>query len=193
MRAAWAHEQAGQHRKGTDIPYFAHSSAVMHILSQFCKKEDSLIGSLLHDVVEDVPPEIYGVRDMRREFGAWPVRLVLDNTKDQRVSDWHEQTRLYLQHLNAGATDDSLAIAVADKSHGVLTATTEYEEIGDLIWQQKFGGKSPQDKLWAYSSVLEIARRRRVDQQGINFLGDSIAVFRRKLREGGSLEDDGAI
>ena len=192
-RSAWAHEQAGQHRKGTDIPYFAHPVAVMFISSQFTDNEDILIGSLLHDVVEDVSPDIYSADDIDREFGSRVVRLVLDVTKDMQVQDWHERTRLQLRHLGRKALADSLVIALSDKIHGVQTTTAEYEKMGDAIWQQKFSGKTAEDKLWAYDSVLEIGRRRGAKTEQTDLLGDSIALLRRKLREGGSLDDDIAI
>lgn len=38
-RAAWAHEQAGQHRKGTDVPYIVHPSGVMIIASNVTDDE----------------------------------------------------------------------------------------------------------------------------------------------------------
>lgn len=193
MRSAWAHEQAGQHRKGTEIPYIAHSYAVMFISSQFTEKEDILVASLLHDVVEDVDPNIYSANDIRRDFGREVTRLVLDVTKDARELDWHKRSSLYLRHLGSKALDDSLVIALSDKIHGVQTATSEYEKMGDAIWQEKFGGKTAEDKLWVYDSVLEIGRKRNLKVEQTDLLGDLIAVFRRKLSEGGSLEDDVAV
>ena len=195
MRSAWAHEQAGQHRKGGDIPYISHPYAVTLIAAQFTDDEDILVGSLLHDVLEDVSPEIYNQDDMRREFGGSVVRLVLDNTRDKSELDWHKQTRKYLGHLacHDGAVDDSLVITVADKIHGVFRATIEYQKMGDNIWQEKFGGKTASDKLWVYDSVLEIGRQRNVSGEQLDMLSDNIAKFRRKLIEGGSLEDDVAV
>lgn len=193
MRSAWAHEQAGQHRKNSEIPYIAHPYAVMFISSQFTDKEDILIASLLHDVVEDVSPEIYSADDIRRDFGSWVCRLVLDVTKDIEEFDWHRQSNLYLHHLGNKAVGDALIVALSDKIHGVKTATSEYEKIGDSIWQDKFGGKTAKDKLWVYDSVLEIGRIRQVNVEQTDLLGDSIATFRRKLKEGGSLDNDVAV
>ena len=40
--AAWAHEQAGQHRKGSDIPYIMHPFAVLLLATNFTEDEDTL-------------------------------------------------------------------------------------------------------------------------------------------------------
>ena len=47
------HIHAGQFRKGTSIPYFAHLLAVTAIVLEQGGSEDEAIGALLHDAAED--------------------------------------------------------------------------------------------------------------------------------------------
>ena len=49
-KAAWSHEQQGQHRKGSDIPYIIHPVGAMMIASNATDDEDILIACLMHDV-----------------------------------------------------------------------------------------------------------------------------------------------
>ncbi len=193
MRSAWAHEKAGQRLKGTDVPFFVHPMNSLVIVSQFTDDDNILIGILLHDVVEDVDPGDYNIDQIRSDFGATVARIVLDVTKDKSIIDWREQSSRHFQKLASTAIDESLMVVVAEKTDGVYRATEEYDDMGDAIWREKFGGKTPTDKLWAYDSVLKIGRDRGVNSGLTELLGDSIAVLRRKLKEGGSLEDDVAV
>lgn len=158
-RAAWAHEQAGQHRKGTDIPYIIHPVGVMMTASVTTTDEDILIACLFHDVLEDVSSEIYGSEDMKHEFGERVVSIVRDVTKDSSVGGWRARSEVYLDHLANQASDEAVIVGASDKIHNLLSTIEDYKEVGDDIWL-RFGTKSRDDQVWWYTSVLQVITER---------------------------------
>lgn len=168
-RAAWAHEQAGQHRKGTDIPYIIHPFGVMTIAGNVTNDEDILIACLMHDILEDVDSTIYSEHDMRSEFGDRVVSIVKDVTKDDTESDWHKRSKLYLSHLEHEASDEAVIVSGSDKAHNLLSILTDYETVGDELWQ-RFSTKSAEDQLWWYESILKIVKKRNAPDKLIAIL-----------------------
>jgi len=158
-RAAWAHERQNQHRKGTDIPYIIHPFGVMTIAGNFTDDEDILIACLMHDILEDVSPEIYNEFDMRLEFGDDVVAMVRDVTKNQDIVGWHDQSRAYLDHLRNVASTRSVIVSAADKMHNLLSTLADYQTHGDSIWQ-RFSTKSAADQLWWYESIFDVVSTR---------------------------------
>lgn len=74
--AAQAH--AGQRRKFTGEPYIFHPIEVCQILIKHgIGDEDTLVASILHDVVEDCP---IGIDTIERRFGAGVASIVFDLT-----------------------------------------------------------------------------------------------------------------
>lgn len=158
-RAAWAHEKQNQHRTGTDIPYIIHPFGVMAIASNFTDDENILISCLMHDILEDVSPEIYNEFDMSLEFGKDVVAIVRGVTKDRSVLDWHGQSRAYLAHLRDKASVKSVIVSASDKMHNLLSTLTDYQTHGDNLWQ-RFSTKSAADQLWWYESIYDIVSTR---------------------------------
>lgn len=158
-KAAWAHEQAGQHRKGTDIPYIIHPFGVMTIASSVTDDEDILIACLLHDILEDVAESIYDEAEMRRDFGERAVNIVKDVTKDDSLGDWHAVSNGYLQHLEHKASDEAVIVSASDKIHNLQATVIDYEQIGEGLWQ-RFTTKSSADQVWWYESILDVITKR---------------------------------
>lgn len=157
--AARAHEKAGQHRKGTDIPYIIHPFGVMLIASNVTEDEDIFIGCLLHDVLEDVPESIYSKDDMLSDFGERVVAIVSDVTKDDALTDWHERSNAYLDHLKNHASNEAVIVSAADKTHNLQSILTDYTVVGDELWK-RFSTRSAADQLWWYESILAIVHKR---------------------------------
>lgn len=158
-KAAWAHEQAGQHRTGTDIPYIIHPVGVMMIASEATADEDALIACLFHDVLEDVSPEIYSQEGMECEFGERVVSIVRDVTKDSSVGGWKARSEAYLDHLANQASDEAVIVGASDKIHNLLSTIEDYREVGDDIWL-RFSTKSRDDQIWWYTSILQVITER---------------------------------
>lgn len=157
--AAWAHEQQNQHRKGTDIPYIMHPTAVMMIASNVTDDEDTLIACLFHDILEDVDSNIYDELQMADDFGANVVSIVKDVTKDDTEIDWHARSRAYLNHLEHGASDQAVIVSACDKIHNLLSVNTDFQDIGDELWL-RFSTKDKADQVWWYESILDVVTKR---------------------------------
>lgn len=185
-RAAWAHEQAKQHRKGTDIPYIIHPYGVMVIAGSVTDDEDTLIACLMHDVLEDVAASIYDEGQMRQEFGDRVVSIVKDVTKDDSIKDWHERSKAYLNHLEFNGSDEALIVSAADKIHNLLSMLTDYEAVGENLWQ-RFKTKNSADQVWWYQSILDVMQKRNAPKELCQTLSQQLNTLKSKLQSNASL------
>ncbi len=158
-KAAWAHEQQKQHRKGSDIPYIIHPVGVMMIASNVTDDEDILIACLMHDVLEDVDSTIYDEAMMREDFGVRVVTIVKDVTKDDDKKVWRERSKAYLHHLEYKACEQAVIVSASDKIHNLLSVLVDHSTYGDDIWA-RFTTKSSADQLWWYESILRVIKKR---------------------------------
>lgn len=159
-RAAWAHEQQQQHRKGSDIPYIIHPVGVMMIASNVTDDEDVLIACLLHDILEDVSADIYDEAIMSGDFGERVVAIVKDVTHNGS-DDWHERSNEYLRHLEQNASAEAVIVSASDKIHNLLSVLSDYEEYGEALWD-RFTTKNSADQVWWYTEILRVITKRGV-------------------------------
>lgn len=176
-KAAWAHEQTGQHRKGTDIPYIIHPVAVMIIASNITDDEDILIACLLHDILEDVDGNIYDGNKMRDEFGDRVLSIVKNVTKNKNETDWRARSEEYLLHLENEASDEAIILCASDKLHNLVSILIDYSTYGDNIWD-RFTTKSGADQLWWYESILRVIIKRNVSEVLSNQLAEQVRSLR---------------
>lgn len=117
--ASAAHE--GQMRRSGD-PYVSHPVAVAEILIELGLDTDSIIGGLLHDVVEDTPIELPIIE---KEFGSDVALLVDGVTKLGRIpysSREEQQAENIRKMLLAMAKDIRvILIKLADRLHNMRT------------------------------------------------------------------------
>ncbi len=94
----------------------SHVISVALIVSDFNFDEDIIIGTLLHDTLEDtdLPQKIISAR-----FGDYVLQFVLDVTEPPHPNPWQERKRVYLQQLTTTPRDGALVIASADKIHNL--------------------------------------------------------------------------
>lgn len=161
-----------QMRKGTDIPYISHPVAVAMIVSGYTTDEDTIVASILHDILEDVEPTVYSETDMRNDFGDEVVKIVKDVSEDKTAGEpekpWIERKKDYLAHLDSLENEKPLIVSTADKIHNLTDILEEYERIGDSIWQ-KFNA-SKNDELWFYTEFLKIIDKKQIPEQMKNDL-----------------------
>lgn len=168
--SAYVHDRAGHYRKGSEIPYIIHPFGVMLIAATATDDEDTLIASLLHDVREDVPDDIYSEADMLADFGQGVLSIVKDVTKNADEPDWHARGQQYLHHIRHHASPKAVIVTTADKIHNVSSILTDYAVVGDELWQ-RFTTKSAADQLWWYRSVLEVVTERQAPPVLVGQLG----------------------
>lgn len=157
--AARAH--AGQMRKGKDVPYVVHPFSVMLVAAQVTDDEDTLAACLLHDVLEDVAPEIYSEQDMRRDFGDHVTEIVKTVSKDDSIDDWRPRNEAYLDSIRNTELQEALVVCAADKIHNLSDTLADYHTVGDQLWERFHAGR--EDQLWWYGAVLTVMRRRQPD------------------------------
>lgn len=154
-----------QVRKGDGIPFIAHPVAVAFIVSEFTDDKDVICGALLHDVLEDVPKEIYSKKQMLEDFGLNVVEIVegVSEEKDSEMSPkeerrtWKKRKLAYLKNLETDS-EGSLMVCAADKIHNMQSTIDAYKVQGERVW--KAFNSSKEEKLWFHEEVVKIIEGR---------------------------------
>jgi (p)ppGpp synthase/HD superfamily hydrolase len=152
-------KHAGQHRKGTTVPYVAHLLGVAGLVLEAGGDEDLAIAALLHDVVEDCGGAPM-LQEIRRRFGK-RVAHVVDGCTDTDLDPkppWLQRKKDYIAHLRTADADTRL-VSAADKLHNVRSIVATYREIGGRVWE-RFHGKRD-GTLWYYRTLLDEFQRKR--------------------------------
>jgi (p)ppGpp synthase/HD superfamily hydrolase len=152
-------KHAGQHRKGTTVPYAAHLLSVAGLVLEAGGDEDLAIAALLHDVVEDCGGAPV-LKEVRRRFGK-RVAHVVDGCTDTDLDPkppWRQRKENYLKHLRT-ADPDTRLVSAADKLHNVRSIVAAYREIGERVWE-RFHGKRD-GTLWYYRALLDEFKRKK--------------------------------
>lgn len=149
--AVLAHD--GAFRKGTNIPYIVHPMEAALIAGQLADDIDTVMGAVLHDVVEDTQ---YTLEDIRNRFGEKIAGLVADESENKRPDipaeeTWRIRKQESLDHF-AKASKGARIIAFADKLSNLRTIARDHAAIGDELWQ-RFNNHDPKDHFWYYGSI----------------------------------------
>ena len=140
-----------QVRKGTRLPYLTHPANVAIILTRYGCDEDTVVASILHDVIEDCVREGW-TKEMLEEriaekFGAIVLETVLAVTKrllddDGNEFDREERNADYLERL-AGASVRAHWVCAADKLHNGSSVLADLRRTVDpgSVWGRFAGGK----------------------------------------------------
>ena len=147
--AAQAHD--GQFRKGTNTPYITHPYAVGLMLMDAGCSEAVVIAGILHDTVEDTDLTSACIRN---NFGE-SVANIVDGCSENKSLRWRERKTERIEALKTATTEVCL-VTCADKLHNLRTVISEYDDIGDVVWERFHGGAEAQ--AWYYRSVLESLR-----------------------------------
>lgn len=148
-----------QVRKGAvPLPYITHLMAVSLIVAQYTEDEDTFIGALLHDTLEDTD---YTEDEMREDFGDEILKVVRALSEPQDTEEqtytWQERKKAYAEQLKK-APEAALIIAAADKIHNMRTIVEEYyNDHGRFI--RDFGG-SLDDRALMYQDISNTINNR---------------------------------
>lgn len=121
---------AGQLRKGSDIPYVTHVMAVGMILARVTSNENTIVGGIMHDSVEDCKP--YGsitIAWISREFNSEVARIVEDVTEPDKSLPWETRKQAALDHIKF-MQQDSLLVKSADVLHNLSELNLDIENQG---------------------------------------------------------------
>ena len=143
--AAEAHQ--GQYRKGTDTPYITHPYAVGLILMEAGCTEAVIIAGILHDTVEDTDLTLEFIRE---RFGE-DIANIVDGCSENKALRWRARKTERIEALRT-ASPEICTVTCADKLHNLRTIISEYDLIGDTVWDRFHGGV--EDQAWYYQSIL---------------------------------------
>lgn len=143
--AAEAHQ--GQYRKGTHTPYITHPYAVGLILMEAGCTEAVIIAGILHDTVEDTDLTLKFIRE---RFGD-AIADIVDGCSENKALRWRARKTERIEALRT-ATPEVCIVTCADKLHNLRTIISEYDVIGDAVWDRFHGGV--EDQAWYYRSIL---------------------------------------
>jgi len=153
---------AGQLRKGTEIPYISHVLGVASNALEYGATEDEAIGALLHDAAEDAGGAPV-IEEIRSRFGSAVAEIVAgcSDTLEKPKPPWRPRKEAYIAHL-ATASSSVLLVSAADKLYNVRAITSDYREIGEVLWARFTGDR--EGTLWYYRSLadcfLKLSRNR---------------------------------
>ena len=146
----------GQKRKGEGKPpYVTHPFSVAVILSEYTTDENTIIGGLLHDTIEDTS---YIKQEMINDFGEKVAEIVCgvseEQIRDGKKLSWKERKNSYIERLKK-APNESLMVAAADKIHNLSSILREQENAEQLFSSNPITAK---DYLWFYEEVFTILK-----------------------------------
>ncbi len=133
-----------QVRKGTALPYLTHPANVAVILTRYGSSETTVLGAILHDVVEDSVRDGLTREDLTErigsKFGNDVLTAVLSVT-ERKVDDdgvdlsWEERKDDYLDRL-AEAGESGHWICAADKLHNASTILADLKRTAfpETVW-----------------------------------------------------------
>lgn len=188
--------------RNTGEPYIIHPLAVAHILADLELDCDSLVGALLHDVVEDTDCTI---AEVSREFGD-SVGIIVDGvtklSKIQYTSKEDQQIENLRKMFLAMAKDVRvILIKLADRLHNMRTLTAMSEEkqrekaretlevyaalahrlgMSKIKWELEDLSLRYLDPI-AYREISESISQKRMERE--QYIADIIETFRSHLKE----------
>lgn len=138
----------GQFRKMTNIPYIVHPMEVMHILMQNGCSTETVIGGILHDVLEDTKTDY---EEIEKIFGTDVAELVLAES-EHKAKPWQKRKEEQLQSIK-NERIEAKQICCADKLSNLMSIYFDLQTIGDEVWK-KF--KKDKTKVqWYFKSMIE--------------------------------------
>ena len=140
-------KHANQYRKGSKIPYIVHPMQVMQILTANGFDDNTIIGGILHDTIEDTNTTY---EELVEVFGEDVAKLVASESEDKSKS-WKERKQKTIDML-PNESIEIQAICCADKLSNLRDIYHDYNNMGELVWN-KFNAPK-EDIKWYYKSII---------------------------------------
>ena len=109
--------------------------------------EAVIIAGILHDTVEDTELTLEFIQE---RFGDHIANIV-DGCSEDKALRWRARKTERIEALRT-AIPEVCIVTCADKLHNLRTIISEYDVIGDAVWERFHGGV--EDQAWYYRSIL---------------------------------------
>ncbi len=145
------HIHAGQIRKGSQTPYYAHILGVASLVLEDGGTETEAIAALLHDAAEDGAGQ-NTLDEIRAQFGDEIAEIVLDcsDTLETPKPPWRARKQAHIDHLKT-SRPESMHVKLADKVHNANNLLRSLHEYGPSVWDDFKGGR--EGTLWYFREM----------------------------------------
>jgi GTP pyrophosphokinase len=153
--------QGAEGRKGSGVPYLAHTLSVVSIVLAYGGSEEQAVAAALHDVAED-SGGLAALKRIEMDFGVSVKNLVeklsdsLTESKDKK-DPWWKRKAAYINKVKSEDVEVAL-ICAADKLDNIRSIRADYRRIGPKIWEifNKDSGRDGQ--LWYYGKLTQFLK-----------------------------------
>ncbi len=146
-------------RKGGETPYFLHPVHAALIAARAGADEDTLVATLLHDVVEDCPD--WSAERLQSEFGPRVSSIVAEVTENKSLT-WEERKQAAIDHV-PHLSPEALMVKAADKLHNLSSLLEDLRAADDPAQVWSAFTRGPEQTL-AISQALVSALAPRLDE-----------------------------
>jgi hypothetical protein len=150
---------------GAGMDYLAHPANVAIILARYGCEQVTIVGGILHHVLEEAGPARRPVleRKIADKFGPVALAIALDAVEpkyDRRGGErpWQSCKQEYLGQL-AAAEPRALDICVADELHACGSTITALRRLG-VEYLRTLSRAGSEQTVWWYRSLLEVLESR---------------------------------
>ena len=150
---------------GAGMDYLAHPANVAIILARYGCEQVTIVGGILHHVLEEATPDRRPVleRKIADKFGPIALAIARDAIEpkyDRRGTErpWQSCKQEYLGHL-AAVEPRALDICVADELHACGSTITALRRLG-VEYLRALSRAGSDQTIWWYRSMLEVLETR---------------------------------
>ena len=148
------HAHSGAERRGKGFPYLVHLLETVSIVATISPDQELLAAAVLHDVLEDTETT---EGELRSRFGSRVADLVVSESEPtvagkRAEASWHERKQAAIDRL-AASSRDAKTVALGDKLSNMRAIASDYDELGDAIWQ-RFHVKERSEHEWHYRGLV---------------------------------------
>jgi len=140
----------GQKRLKEDINTSVHSISVGFMLKEIGANQDTVIGGLLHDIIEDTP---YDYQYINNVYGKHIADLVAAVSENQEIKVWKDRKIEFLERMQT-ANEEVLLIELADKFHNLISDYEIWEKEGNE--SLKTNVASFEENKWYYLEMKKL-------------------------------------
>ncbi|MBQ7660329.1 MAG: bifunctional (p)ppGpp synthetase/guanosine-3',5'-bis(diphosphate) 3'-pyrophosphohydrolase [Alphaproteobacteria bacterium] len=171
------HGKVYQVRKSTNIPYIIHPVGVMEILLEYTDDVEIIQAGILHDILEDTEGT---EQEIEQAFGVRVKNLVVGASEPNHDTlDWQSRKEHTISEVSKSADFDTLLVICADKLHNFKTIISDYEKMGEKVWQKFHQGKEKQ--LWYYSQMAKAILNRYPENKLFQEFYQTVENFKKSL------------